>query len=82
MFKEHLFFYKQSPYQRIAFFNESDGSYSLTLDDMKLLKNQELFEIRKSEELQSQRLTPTSKENTLEVTIVSKRRGAWAPFGV
>ena len=33
MFKEHLFFYKQSPYQRIAFFNESDGSYSLTLDD-------------------------------------------------
>jgi|TARA_B110000259_G_scaffold176623_1_gene212957 hypothetical protein len=56
--------------------------YSLTLDDMKLLKNQEIFEIRKSEELQSQRLTPTSKENTLEVTIVSKRRGAWAPFGV
>ena len=56
--------------------------YSLTSDDMKLLKNQELFEIRKSEELQSQRLTPTSKENTLEVTIVSTRRGAWAPFGV
>ncbi len=44
--------------------------YSLASDDIKLLKKQELFEIRKSEELQSQRLTPTSKENTLEVTIV------------
>ena len=33
MFKKHLFFYKKSPYQRIAFFNEEDGSYSLTLDD-------------------------------------------------
>tara|TARA_B100000787_G_scaffold151062_1_gene123946 strand:- start:306 stop:515 length:210 start_codon:yes stop_codon:yes gene_type:complete len=44
--------------------------YSLTSDDMKLLKNQELFEIQKSEELHRQMLTPTSKENTLEVTIV------------
>ena len=33
MWKEHLLFYKQSPYQRIAFFTESDGSYSLTLND-------------------------------------------------
>jgi len=31
--KEQLLFYKQSPYQRIAFFTESDGSLSLTLDD-------------------------------------------------
>ena len=44
--------------------------YSLTSDDMKLLKNQELFKIQKSEELHRQMLTPTSKENTLEVTIV------------
>ncbi len=44
--------------------------YSLTSDDMKLLKNQEFFEIQKSEELHRQMLTPTSKENTLEVTIV------------
>lgn len=31
--KETLLFYKESPYQRIAFFNESDGSLSLTLND-------------------------------------------------
>lgn len=31
--KETLLYYKQSPYQRIAFFTEADGSYSLTLDD-------------------------------------------------
>lgn len=31
--KEQLLFYKTSPYQRIAFFTESDGSFSLTLDD-------------------------------------------------
>jgi predicted membrane-bound spermidine synthase len=30
---ETLLFYKESPYQRIAFFNESDGSLSLTLND-------------------------------------------------
>lgn len=28
-----LLFYKESPYQRIAFFTESDGTVSLTLDD-------------------------------------------------
>ena len=44
--------------------------YSLTSEDMNLLKNQKLFEIRKSEELYNQMLTPTSKENNLEVTIV------------
>jgi len=31
--KETLLFYKESPYQRIAFFTESDGSFSLTLND-------------------------------------------------
>jgi len=31
--KEILLYYKQSPYQRIAFFTEADGSMSLTLDD-------------------------------------------------
>mgnify|MGYP000036763239 CR=1 FL=1 len=31
--KETLLFYKQSPYQRINFFTESDGSFSLTLND-------------------------------------------------
>lgn len=31
--REQLIFYKQSPYQRIAFFTEKDGSFSLTLDD-------------------------------------------------
>lgn len=31
--KETLLYFKQSPYQRIAFFTEADGSYSLTLDD-------------------------------------------------
>lgn len=31
--KETLLYYKQSPYQRIAFFTEADGSFSLTLDD-------------------------------------------------
>jgi len=30
---ETLLFYKESPYQRIAFFTESDGSFSLTLND-------------------------------------------------
>ena len=30
---ETLLFYKESPYQRIAFFTEADGSFSLTLDD-------------------------------------------------
>ena len=44
--------------------------YSLTSDEINLIKNQELFEIRKSEELHSQMLPSTSKENTLEVTIV------------
>jgi len=28
-----LIFYRQSPYQKISFFTEGDGSYSLTLDD-------------------------------------------------
>lgn len=28
-----LLFYKESPYQRIAFFTEADGSFSLTLND-------------------------------------------------
>jgi len=32
-FKERLLFYKESPYQKISFFTESDGSFSLTLDD-------------------------------------------------
>jgi spermidine synthase len=31
--REMLLFYKESPYQKIAFFTESDGSFSLTLDD-------------------------------------------------
>jgi spermidine synthase len=30
---EQLLFYKESPFQRIAFFTESDGSFSLTLND-------------------------------------------------
>lgn len=30
---ETLLFYKESPYQRIAFFTEKDGSFSLTLND-------------------------------------------------
>ena len=32
-FKKVLLYWKQSPFQRIAFFNERDGSYSLTLND-------------------------------------------------
>jgi spermidine synthase len=31
--KQTLLFYKESPYQRIAFFTEADGSFSLTLND-------------------------------------------------
>lgn len=31
--EQKLLYYKQSPYQRIAFFTEADGSLSLTLDD-------------------------------------------------
>lgn len=30
---EQLLYYKESPYQKIAFFTEIDGSFSLTLDD-------------------------------------------------
>jgi len=33
MFKETLLYWKQSPYQKIAFFTEANGSYSLTLND-------------------------------------------------
>jgi len=33
MFKQILIEYRQSPYQKIAFFTEKDGSYSLTLND-------------------------------------------------
>ena len=43
--------------------------YSLTSDDMKLLKNQELFEIKKTEELSNQSLVRISKDCNLEVTI-------------
>ena len=43
--------------------------YSLTSDDMKLLKNQELFEIKKTEELSNQSLIRISKHSNLEVTI-------------
>tara|TARA_B110001450_G_C17615523_1_gene479112 strand:+ start:1229 stop:1438 length:210 start_codon:yes stop_codon:yes gene_type:complete len=43
--------------------------YSLTSDDMKLLKNQELFEIKKTEELSNQSLIRISKNSNLEVTI-------------
>jgi|TARA_B110000114_G_scaffold48456_1_gene51324 hypothetical protein len=43
--------------------------YSLTSDDMKLLKNQELFEIKKTEELSNQRLVRISEDSNLEVTI-------------
>ena len=43
--------------------------YSLTSDDMKLLKNQELFEIKKTEELSNQSLVRISKDSNLEVTI-------------
>lgn len=32
-FKETLVYWKQSPYQRISFFTERNGSYSLTLND-------------------------------------------------
>jgi spermidine synthase len=31
--KESFLYYKQSPFQRIAFFTEKDGSFNLTLDD-------------------------------------------------
>ena len=37
--------------------------YSLTSDDMKLLKNQELFEIKKTEELSNQRLVRISEDS-------------------
>ena len=43
--------------------------YSLTSDDMKLLKNQELFEIKKTEELSNQSLIRISEDSNLEVTI-------------
>ena len=43
--------------------------YSLTSDDMKLLKNQELFEIKKTEELSNQSLIRISVDSNLEVTI-------------
>jgi hypothetical protein len=43
--------------------------YSLTSDDMKLLKNQELFEIKKTEELSNQSLIRLSEDGNLEVTI-------------
>jgi hypothetical protein len=43
--------------------------YSLTSDDMKLLKNQELFEIKKTEELSNQSLILISEDSNLEVTI-------------
>ena len=43
--------------------------YSLTSDDMKLLKNQELFEIKKTEELFNQSLIRISEDSNLEVTI-------------
>jgi hypothetical protein len=43
--------------------------YSLTSDDMKLLKNQELFEIKKTEELSKQSLIRISEDSNLEVTI-------------
>jgi hypothetical protein len=43
--------------------------YSLTSDDMKLLKNQELFEIKKTEELSNQSLIRISEYSNLEVTI-------------
>ena len=43
--------------------------YSLTSDDMKLLKNQELFEIKKTEGLSNQSLIRISKDSNLEVTI-------------
>ena len=45
--------------------------YSLTSDDMKLLKNQELFEIKKTEELSNQSLIRISEDSNLEV-IISK----------
>lgn len=32
MWRENLLYYKESPYQKIAFFSEKDGSYTLTLD--------------------------------------------------
>ena len=43
--------------------------YSLTSDDIKLLKNQELFEIKKTEELSNQSLIRLSEDGNLEVTI-------------
>ena len=43
--------------------------YSLTSDDMKLLKNQELFEIKKTKGLSNQSLIRISEDSNLEVTI-------------
>jgi hypothetical protein len=43
--------------------------YSLTSDDMKLLKNQELLEIKKTDELSNQSLIRISEDSNLEVTI-------------
>lgn len=33
MWRSKLIYYKESPFQKLAFFTETDGSYSLTLDD-------------------------------------------------
>ena len=43
--------------------------YSLTLGEMDLLKNQELFEIKKIEDANSQGLIQVSEYSDLEVTI-------------
>tara|TARA_B100000787_G_scaffold151182_1_gene124113 strand:+ start:192 stop:401 length:210 start_codon:yes stop_codon:yes gene_type:complete len=43
--------------------------YSLTLGDMNLLKNQEFFETKKIEDLNSHSLIRVSEYSDLEVTI-------------
>ena len=43
--------------------------YSLTLGEMNLLKNQEFFEIKKIEDVNSQSLIRVSECSDLEITI-------------
>ena len=44
--------------------------YSLTLGEMDLLKNQEFFEIKKIEDVNSQNLIRVSEYSDLEITII------------
>ena len=49
--------------------------YSLTLGDMNLLKNQEFFETKKIEDLNSHSLIRVSEYSDLEVTISKQSSG-------